>query len=416
METVQRFLFEHQWLYTILALTVLILIASFANFVVKKILLRIVDRLLGRTIFRRDAEIRRHSVIERLANIMPAVVIAAGISMVPDLPFAVVTVVKNVARAFVILTLAMALASALSIADTLYHRRPDARLRPIRSYIQILKIGIYIFAAILIIATLIDQSPLILLSGLGAMAAVLILVFQDTLLSLVASIQISSTDMVRVGDWIEMPSLNADGDVVEIALHTVRVQNWDKTITTIPIRKLVSDSFRNWRGMQEAGGRRIKRSIYLDQTSIRFLNDEEIARLSRFRHLEAYLERKQRELKEWNSQLGERSTIRANMRRITNAGTFRAYVEAYLRSHPQLHQNMTLLVRQLPPSPEGLPLEIYCFTSTTAWAAYESIQADIFDHLFSLLPEFGLSVFQSPSGADFKRWASDPAPLQLSGA
>lgn len=415
-ETLEAFLAAYPWIYTLIALSVLVLVALFANFVLKKILLRVVNRFLGRTAYGRDDELRRYGVIERLANIMPAFVIASGIALVPHLPAAAVTVVRNVSNAFIILTLAMALAAALNVVDTIYHRRPEAKLKPIRSYIQIVKIAIYAIAAILMIATLIDRSPLILLSGLGAMAAVLILVFQDTLLSLVAGIQISSTDMVRVGDWIEMPALNADGDVIEIALHTVRVQNWDKTITTIPIRKLVTESFKNWRGMQEAGGRRIKRSIYLDQTSIRFLTQEEIEKLGRFRLLENYLQRKQEELKEWNGKLGDKGSITANTRRITNMGTFRAYVEAYVRAHSQIHQNMTILVRQLQPGPEGVPLEIYCFTKTIAWSDYEAIQSDIFDHLFALLPEFGLSVFQNPSGADFKAWQVKrpalPAPSQ----
>ncbi len=314
-ETLEAFLAAYPWIYTLIALSVLVLAALFANFVVKKILLRVVNHFLGRTAYGRDEELRRYGVIERLANIMPAFVIASGIGLVPHLPDAAVTVVRNVANAFIILTLAMALAAALNVVDTIYHRRPEAKLKPIRSYIQIVKIAIYAIAAILMIATLIDRSPLILLSGLGAMAAVLILVFQDTLLSLVAGIQISSTDMVRVGDWIEMPALNADGDVIELALHTVRVQNWDKTITTIPIRKLVTESFKNWRGMQEAGGRRIKRSIYLDQTSIRFLTPEEIEKLGRFRLLENYLQRKQEELKEWNGKLGDKGSVTANTRR-----------------------------------------------------------------------------------------------------
>ncbi|MEN5249957.1 mechanosensitive ion channel family protein [Brucella pseudintermedia] len=413
-ETLEAFLAAYPWIYTLIALSVLVLAALFANFVVKKILLRVVNHFLGRTAYGRDEELRRYGVIERLANIMPAFVIASGIGLVPHLPDAAVTVVRNVANAFIILTLAMALAAALNVVDTIYHRRPEAKLKPIRSYIQIVKIAIYAIAAILMIATLIDRSPLILLSGLGAMAAVLILVFQDTLLSLVAGIQISSTDMVRVGDWIEMPALNADGDVIELALHTVRVQNWDKTITTIPIRKLVTESFKNWRGMQEAGGRRIKRSIYLDQTSIRFLTPEEIEKLGRFRLLENYLQRKQEELKEWNGKLGDKGSVTANTRRITNIGTFRAYVEAYVRAHPQIHQNMTILVRQLQPGPEGLPLEIYCFTKTIAWNDYEAIQSDIFDHLFALLPEFGLSVFQNPSGADFKAWQVERPALPAS--
>jgi miniconductance mechanosensitive channel len=394
--------FSHPIIVTGLALAGLALTALFANFVVKALLLRGLNRLLDYTTFGRDPELRRHGLIERLANVMPALVVSLGITLVPNLPAFIVIVVKNVANAFMILTVAMALSAAFNIVDTIYHRRPDAKLKPIKGYIQVVKIAVYVIAALLMIATLIDRSPLILLSGLGAMAAVLILVFQDTLLSLVAGIQISSTDMVRVGDWIEMPSQNADGDVIEIALHTVKVQNWDKTVTTIPIRKLVTDSFKNWRGMQESGGRRIKRAIFLDQTSIRFLERDDYEKLASFGHLETYLEKKRAELAEWNAKLGERANVPANTRRTTNIGTLRAYLENYLHSHPGIHQAMTIMVRQLPPGPEGLPLEIYCFTNTTAWAAYEGVQADIFDHVLSILPEFDLRVFQNPSGQDFR--------------
>lgn len=404
--SIQEFFQSYPWLQTLVALGALILAALFANFVVKSVLLRILNHIVDRTPFGRDEELRRHGVIERLANVMPAMVIAGGIGLVPGLPEVLATVVMNVANAFMILMVAMAISAVFNIVDTLYHRRPDARMKPIKGYIQVVKIAVYVVAALLMIATLIDRSPLILLSGLGAMAAVLILVFQDTLLSLVAGIQISSTGMVRVGDWIEMPSLNADGDVIEIALHTVQVRNFDKTITTIPIRKLVTESFKNWRGMQESGGRRIKRALCLDQTSIRFLTPEELARLESFGHLETYLKHKQAEISEWNGKLGERAKVAANTRRVTNIGTFRAYVETYLRNHPGVHKAMTIMVRQLPPGPEGLPIEIYCFTGTTVWASYEGIQADIFDHLFAILPEFGLAVFQNPSGADLSAWAA----------
>ncbi len=403
MNSVAEFTSQYPALETIAALAILLIIAFLTNFLVKRGLLRVVDHLLSKTPLGRDRDIRVQNVIGRLANIVPAMVISSGIALVPHLPLAIITIVKNVANAFVILTLAMAIAAAIDIGETIYRRRPQANLKPIKGYVQIVKIAIYAITAILIIATLIDRSPLILLSGLGAMAAVLILVFQDTLLSLVAGVQISSTDMVRVGDWIEMPSLHADGDVTEISLYTVRVQNWDKTISNIPIRKLVTESFKNWRGMTESGGRRIKRSIYLDQTSIRFLTSEEIENLRHFRYLEAYLRTKADDLREWNARLGDKGRIGANTRRLTNVGTFRAYVESYLRNHPQIHQTMTLLVRQLQPGREGLPIELYCFTNTTAWNEYESIQSDIFDHLIAVLPEFGLKIFQDPTGNDFRR-------------
>lgn len=388
---------------TIMALLGLALVALFANFVIKVVLLRLVNRLISYTRYGRDAELRQHGVIERLANIMPALVVSAGIAFVPNLPDFVVVVVRNVANATIILTLAMAISAVFNIADVIYHRRPQSRLRPIKGYIQVFKIAVYVIAALLIIATLLDQSPLILLSGLGAMAAVLILVFQDTLLSLVAGIQISSTDMIRVGDWVEMPDQKADGDVIEIALHTVKVQNWDKTVTTIPIRKLVTEPFKNWRGMQESGGRRIKRALQIDQSSIRFLAQDELDRLESIGVLESYLQKKREEISQWNEGLGDRAKVLANTRRSTNIGTFRAYAEAYLRGHPHIHKGMTIMVRQLEPTSQGLPIELYAFTNTIAWANYEGIQADIFDHLYAILPEFGLRVFQEPAGHDMQK-------------
>jgi miniconductance mechanosensitive channel len=252
------------------------------------------------------------------------------------------------------------------------------------------------------ISLLIDQSPLILLSGLGAMAAVILLVFKDTILSLVASVQLTSNDMLRVGDWIEMPGMHADGDVIDIALHTVKIQNFDKTITTIPTHKLISESYRNWRGMSESGGRRIKRSISIDQNMIRFLSEDEVKELNRFRILRDYLARKEQEIADWNKGelAGEAEMV--NARRLTNIGTLRAYIIGYLKNHRMISNDFTLLVRQLPPGPTGLPIEIYCFTATTNWGEFESIMADIFDHLLAILPEFGLKIFQEPSGSDVR--------------
>jgi miniconductance mechanosensitive channel len=271
--------------------------------------------------------------------------------------------------------------------------------------VQVGKIILFAIATIVIVATLIDTSPLILLSGIGAMSAVLLLVFRDTLLSFVASIQLSSNDILRVGDWIEMPQVGADGDVIDIALHTVKVRNWDNTITTIPTWRLISESFKNWRGMQQAGGRRIKRSLRLDTQGVRFLDAEAIARLHRLTLLRDYLDRKSAEVTAANAQLGPDADIAANTRRLTNIGTFRAYAQAYLDRHPDIHRGMTCMVRQLEASPEGVPIEIYCFTRTTAWTEYEAIQGNIFDHLISILPEFGLQLFQNPSGADMRALA-----------
>jgi miniconductance mechanosensitive channel len=252
----------------------------------------------------------------------------------------------------------------------------------------------------MIVAAVLDRSPLLLLSGFGAMTAILLLVFKDTILSLVASVQLTAQDMVRVGDWIEMPQFGADGDVVDVQLHTIKVQNWDKTITTIPTHRLISDSFKNWRGMSQSGGRRIKRPIFIDVSTIRKQTEEEVERFTRFALLKDYIKTKEQELADYNAALEVEVDAEVNQRRLTNIGTFRAYAFNYLKNHPRIRKDMTLLVRQLAPGPEGLPLEIYCFTTTTAWAEYEDIQSDIFDHLLAIVPEFGLRLFQKPAGSD----------------
>src|SRR6218665_496752 len=269
-ETAVQWLERFPHLYSLLCVVLLLFAAWLTNWLVKRILVRGFYRALRASALGQDKALARSHIISRLANVVPALILSAGVELVPNLPPALVTVTHNVCNAFIVLTVALALAGALTLANTLYERRPDAHLRPIKGFTQVVKIGIYLVATILVIAILVDRSPLILLSGLGAMAAVLILIFQDTLLSLVASVQISSNDIIRVGDWVEMPQLNADGDVIDIALHTVKVQNWDKTITTIPTKRFITDSFKNWRGMREAGGRRIKRSLHLDQNSVHF--------------------------------------------------------------------------------------------------------------------------------------------------
>ncbi|MEN0108126.1 MAG: mechanosensitive ion channel family protein [Pseudomonas sp.] len=403
-ETAVQWLERFPHLYSLLCVCLLLFAAWLANWLVKRILVRGFYRALRASTLGQDKALARSHIISRLANVVPALILSAGIELVPNLSPTLVTVTHNVCNAFMVLTIALAMAGMLTLANTLYERRPDAHLRPVKGFIQVLKIAIYLVATVLVIATLVDRSPLILLSGLGAMAAVLILVFQDTLLSLVASVQISSNDVIRVGDWIEMPQLNADGDVIDIALHTVKVQNWDKTITTIPTKRFITDSFKNWRGMREAGGRRIKRSLHLDQNSVHFLSPEEIEHLRQFKLLAPYLKSKESELMSWNSQLEEPQRVAVNTRRVTNIGTFRAYVENYLRQHSGIRQDMTLLVRQLSPLADGLPLELYCFTNTTAWVPYEAIQSDIFDHMLAILPEFGLRVFQHPSGADMRAY------------
>jgi miniconductance mechanosensitive channel len=384
------------WAQSAVGLVALAAFALAVNYILKNVILRIAEPYLDRQTKTID------NAAAWLATVAPLLIVSRGIRLVPNLLDEVYTLVTNVAQALIVISVAMAIVRALAYANELYERLPRSKNRPIKGFVQVVKILVLCGAAIITISVLIDQSPLLLLSGLGAITAVLLLVFKDTILSLVASVQLTSNDMLRVGDWIEMPAMNADGDVIDISLHTVKVQNFDKTITTIPTHRLVSDAYRNWRGMSEAGGRRIKRALTLDQNSIRFLSDDEVASLKRFRVLRDYLAAKKEEIAAWNeSELAGEDAV--NARRITNIGTLRAYIIGYLKSHQEIDDNFTLLVRQLPPGPEGLPIEVYCFTATTNWGEYERIQADIFDHLLAILPEFDLQIFQEPSGSDFKR-------------
>ncbi|QTD46986.1 mechanosensitive ion channel family protein [Ottowia testudinis] len=343
------------------------------------------------------------AVLRRVARVAPALLVLLAARFVPHLAAPVVTVVENVAAALIVLFVARTLFKMLDVALHVHDRHGDAA-RSIKAYVQMGQLLVAIAAVVIMIAALADKSPLIVLSGFGAMSAVLMLVFQDTIKSFAAGLQIEGNDMLRVGDWIEVPQAGADGAVIDIALNTVKVQNWDKTIVTIPTWKLMSESFKNWRGMQESGGRRIKRTLMIDADSIHFLSDTQIERLAHIKLIAGYVNEKAdavkisraMKLRELGDVLGR---VPANQRRLTNIGTFRAYVQAYLQANSGIHPEMTLMVRMLQPTPEGVPLELYCFTNTTAWVDYEAIQSDIFDHLLAILPEFDLRAFQNPSGA-----------------
>jgi miniconductance mechanosensitive channel len=414
LDSVTATLRDHPWMLTTVRIGVLAFAVWFSNLLTRSLLVRMIGRAMRTMPSGWYEALIGHGVIQRLAHAVPALVIYYGVGYMSHLPEQIAVVVRGVASAYVVLTIALSLSRLLDAVGMLYEQMDHerAQARPIKGYLQLLRIGVFMIAAILVIAALFNRDPLLLLSGLGAMTAVLLLVFKDTLLSLVASMQLAGNDMLRVGDWIEMPQLNADGDVIDISLHTVKVQNWDHTITTIPTWRLINESFKNWRGMSESGGRRIKRALYLDQASVRFLGDAERDRLERFTLLDAYLHGKAAQIAEHNRELLAAGQDPVNSRRVTNIGTFRAYVEAYLRAHPQVHHGMTCMVRQLQPGPTGLPLELYCFTSTTVWTEYEGIQADIFDHLYAILPEFGLRVFQQPAGADVVRALHKAAAVQ----
>ncbi|HEX6632028.1 MAG TPA: mechanosensitive ion channel domain-containing protein [Gemmatimonadaceae bacterium] len=386
---------------TLTGLALLALLLLLLHVVARRWVLAAVRLVVERSPIRWDETLFEYHVPHRLSRLIPLLALQVGLGWVPGLPTGVVTVLHRVVSAGLVLVAARTLAAFLAAAHALYARTPSAATRPLKSYMQLAKVFVYVVAAIFIVARLADQSPWYFVSGLGAMMAVILLIFRDTILSLVASVQLTNNDVVRVGDWIEMPQFDADGDVVDIALNAVKVRNWDKTITVIPTHKFLEHSFRNWRGMFETGGRRIKRAIHVNTASIRFLTEEEVERFGRFALLEEYVATKRRELQEHNARVAGGPDAGVNARRLTNVGMLRAYITAYLRSRPDIRQDLTFLVRQLAPTPEGLPIQLYIFTSDTRWAYYEGIQADIFDHILALMPEFGLTVYQRPSGRDF---------------
>jgi len=358
------------------------------------------NRFVKKTKTQWDDMILESGVLNRLAHIVPALILYNGAHLVfPQDSWGLPLVQKGV-MVYIILVVTRVANSVLDVVDRIYRTYPISRRRPIKGYLQLVGIFLYSVGMILSVSVILDQSATVLLSGLGALTAVIMLVFKDSILGLVASVQLSANNMVQIGDWIEMPKYGADGDVIDITLQTIKVQNWDKTLTTIPIYALISDSFKNWRGMSESGGRRIKRTINIDVNSIQFLDQELYQRLQDIDLLKPYLDKKQQELAQHNS--GKSTKRRSNIRSLTNIGTFRAYLEAYLRDHPLIHNDMTLMVRQKTAGPEGLPLEIYVFSKDTAWTHYEALQGDIFDHVYAVMPEFELRPFQAPSGWDIQ--------------
>jgi len=380
----------------------LLLLAAIANWITRRLVATSVRRIAARTAVTWDDVFVENRLLERLSLLVPLLILHAGaplaLSHYPEL----VALARTLVLALITITAIMILDGTLNSLLQLYDRTPISNQVPAKGFVQLLKVLMWAIGGVFVISHLIGRSPLALLGGLGAFTAVLLLIFKDPILGLVAGIQISGNDMVRKGDWIEMPKYGADGDVVDISLTTVKVRNWDKTITTIPSYALVSDSFKNWRGMQESGGRRIKRAISIDMNSVRFVDDALLERLRRFQALRPYLDERVAEIERHNRDVEADPSEPINGRRMTNLGCLRAYLVAYLRKHPQVRQDMTFLVRQLAPGPNGIPLEIYVFSAEQRWAEYEGIMGDIFDHLIASVPLFDLRVFQAPTGADVR--------------
>jgi miniconductance mechanosensitive channel len=386
-----------------IAIVGLAIVATIVGLISRRILLQTLIRVAEKSSARWDDQLVEQKVLHQLAHFVPAMLVYSALPLVlAGWPEWVVSGLQQFALIYLAVVIVIAINRALNAVLAVYQQTQYSTRIPLKPFVQVVQ-GIVIFAAtILVVAMLINRPAAAILGGLGAFAAVLLLVFQQPILGLAAGIQLSANRMIRRGDWITVPKYGADGTVTEISLTSVSIQNWDKTISTVPTHALLTDTFRNWRGMEESGGRRVKRAITIDMNTVRFMDDELLARLNRLDFLKDYLAAREKEIEEYNQENRIDPSSPANGRRLTNVGSFRAYLVHYLRAHPMVSDSMTFLVRQLDPTPHGLPIEIYVFLTEQRWAEYEGIQADIFDHLLAVIPEFGLRVYQQPSGKDLE--------------
>ena len=389
-----------------------LLISIIAFSAARRIVRGVIHKLFSRTRFTWDDQLRKNRFVMRMTLIVPALIIQLFLPAVLGGYDQAMLVARGVLKIYFIVVVVLILDALINTLYDIYATLRVSRDIPLKGSVQVLKIVLFGTGLILVISVIIGKSPTLLISGLGALTAVLMLVFKDPILGFTAGLQLISNRMLKKGDWIEMPRYGADGDVQDISLTTVKVQNWDNTITTIPTYALINDSFKNWRAMQESPGRRIKRAIYIDINSIRFCTPEMLERFAKISCIADYIQRKQLEIEQHNSELGEYAQDMVNTRRLTNIGTYRAYASAYLRNHPMINTEMTLMVRQLAPSQYGLPLEVYAFCRDKAWVIYEGVQADIFDHLLAIASEFSLVIYQYPTGTDIQRLKGSTAHTQ----
>lgn len=381
----------------VMYISIIILLCVMVNYLTKKLIVASVGVLVRKSSNKWDDVFLEKKVFHKLSHLAPVVVIyALAPALLNDFP-RLTAITNSVTDLYIILMVLMLFYAFLNAVGAIYDSYDVSRTRPIKIYLQITKIITGLFAGIMALSVLLDKTPLYFLTGMGAAMAILMLVFKDTILGFVGGVQVTANNLVQVGDWIEMPKYGADGDVVEIALHTVKVQNWDRTITTIPTYALVTDSFKNWRGMVQSGGRRIKRSVFIDAKSVRFCDEAMLARFEEIAYLKDYIKSRRQEIEQYNKSHNFDPDVVVNGRRMTNLGTFRAYITHYLKNHPKIHQDMICMVRQLAPDEKGIPLEIYAFTNDIQWVNYEMIQSDLFDHILAVLPYFQLKVFQFPS-------------------
>lgn len=386
----------------LIAVTVVSVVAALANLIVRRTLLSAVTFWIQNNRYRWDDPLAANRLLSKVCWFVPVIIFTLAIDTFLDPTSAAYVLIKRIANGCFVIVSVVSLSALLSSINDIHRILRKNKGSSLRGYTDAGKILSYVVGAIFLISIFTGKSPWGILSILGGLTAVTLLVFKDSILGFVASVLLTSTDMIRLGDWVEIPQYGADGDVIDMSIHSIRVQNWDKTITTIPPYALVAGSFKNWRGMSESGGRRIKRAISIDMNSIRFCDEAMLEKFSHVSLISDYVAQKQHEIETYNREHGGEGVMPVNGRRQTNIGIFRAYIIAYLKSNPKIHTRMTFLVRQLAPNERGLPLEIYAFSTDQAWASYEGLQADIFDHLLAALPEFGLRVFQNPSGYDFR--------------
>lgn len=378
----------------------LVIVASMLSYIiVKNIVLKIITKFIKKNIFEWDDVLLERKVFHKLSLIVPALVIYFSASIFSKYS----SLIQRLALAYTLIVVILVINAVLDSIDDIYRKFPISKVRPIKGFLQVIKIAVNIIIGIVIVANFMGQDPLILLSGIGALTAVFSLIFKDSILGLVAGIQLTSNDMLRIGDWIEMSNYGADGTVVDITLTTVKVRNFDMTYVTVPAYSLISNSFKNWRGMSESGGRRIKRSINIDVKSIKFCTEEMIEKYKKINFIKDYIKEKEKEIEQYNKKNKADNDIAVNRRNLTNIGTFRIYIQNYLKSHPKIHSGMIQMVRQLSPEEYGVPLEIYVFTNDTNWVNFERVQSDIFDHILAIAKEFDLRVFQNPTGFDLEQ-------------
>ena len=387
-----------------IAFALVLVIAFLADAVCRHILLKIVAHLVRKTKATWNDIVFDHKVMVHLSRMVAPVIIYIFVPVAfAEAGSATLAFIQRICLIYIIITFLSFINSFLKAVYTVYSAKEQLRDRPLKGMLQTVQVILWFVGAIVIVSILINKSPVSLLAGLGASAAILMLVFKDSIMGFVSGVQLSANDMLKVGDWIAMPKYGADGTVIEVTLNTVKVRNWDNTIVTIPPYLLVSDSFQNWRGMRESGGRRVKRSINIDMTSVKFCTPEMLAKYRKIRLLKDYVEHTEQVIADYNEKNHIDNSILVNGRRQTNLGVFRAYLTAYLKSLPDVNQELTCMVRQLQPTDHGIPMELYFFCSLKDWVPYEGVQADVFDHVLAIIPEFDLQVFQSPSGRDFQR-------------